>query len=583
MKADMFMRKSNRLFYSDKALFDELLFPRCDSKHPKGTTQGTTQLDEPPQNQPPFDVDKDNTTPGDFIDNLPEKIEKERSAQPPAKEEQLPALPPVVQQAPPPAPEPVPAPALQLRRSERQRKPTTHPDNVYGDRPPVQITRDIEWTRRWKDLVESPSGSSRTHTSQDRQVPGEFPEPTDPLPLHGEQPTVFKDEVDQLVLARLVQEGGVKFLDLLLAKAVPLFDLGSPDTSNIREWTFRDIQKMPNDQKQEWRKDRPKQRKVIKNRWVFDLKPDGRRKARLVAKGFTQVEGIDYYEIFSPVVRFETVWAMLSLSALKDWHISGLDVKTAFLYGELNEELYMEQPEGFKIPGKENKVMCLKRAIYRLKQAALAWWKALDGSMSRLDCKQLLSDSGLFVNKNKTVVIVVYVDNVLFFRKNKKDINSLKQHFMKIWECRDLGDSQEFLRMRIKRCKGCILVDQCDYLKKVLQHFDLQNAKAIPTPLPEGYHPMPNKNESTPDLHSKYQQVIGSLLYIMLRTRPDIAYAVTKLSQYATNPSEEHLSRAYYICRYLVGTPNYALVYNGRGGDGLIGFADSDWASDPTT
>jgi hypothetical protein len=269
----------------------------------------------------------------------------------------------------------------------------------------MKITRDIEWTCKWKDLVESPSGSSRTRTSQDQQVPGEFPEPTDPLPLHGEQPTVSEDKVDQLVLAQLAQEGGVKFLDLLLAKAVPLFDLGSPDTSNIREWTFRDIQKMPNDQKQEWRKacceeleslrkrdvydlvDRPKQRKVIKNRWVFDLKSDGRRKARLVAKGFTQVEGIDYNEIFSPVVQFETVQAMLSLSALKDWHISGLDVKTAFLYGELDEELYMEQPEGFKIPGKENKVMRLKRAIYGLKQAALAWWKALDGSMSRLGCK----------------------------------------------------------------------------------------------------------------------------------------------------------------------------------------------------
>jgi hypothetical protein len=194
-----------------------------------------------------------------------------------------------------------------------------------------------------------------------------------------------------------------------------------------------------------------------------------------------------------------------------------------------------------------------------------------------------LSDSGLFVNKNKTIVIVIYVDDILFFGKNKKDINSLKQRFMKIWECRDLGDSQEFLCMHIKRRKGCILVDQCDYLKKVLQRFDLQNAKAVPTPLPEGYHPMPNKNKSTPDLRSKYQQVIGSLLYIMLGTQPDIAYAVTKLSQYAANPSEEHLSRAYYICRYLAGTPNYALVYNGRGGDGLIGFADSDWASDPTT
>jgi hypothetical protein len=105
-----------------------------------------------------------------------------------------------VQQAPPPAPEPVPAPVLQPRRSERRRKPTTRPDNVYGDRPPVKITRDIERTHKWKDLVEGPSGSSRTRTSQDQQVPGEFPEPTDPLPLHGEQPAVSEDEVDQLVL-----------------------------------------------------------------------------------------------------------------------------------------------------------------------------------------------------------------------------------------------------------------------------------------------------------------------------------------------------------------------------------------------
>ena len=209
---------------------------------------------------------------------------------------------------------------------------------------------------------------------------------------------------------------------------------------------------------------------------------------------------------------------MIGLAALKDWYISGLDVKTAFLYGELDEELYMEQPEGFKDPKNKNKVMRLKKAIYGLKQAALAWWKALDKSMATLSCMCLVSDSGIFVNKEKTIVIIVYVDNVLFLGANKKDISSLKQRFMKIWECRDLGDTQEFLRMCIIKSNGQIKIDQVDYLNKVLQQFNLLNVKAPPTPLPEGYQPRPNTGSADPELHSKFQQVIGSLLYIMIGT-----------------------------------------------------------------
>ena len=178
-------------------------------------------------------------------------------------------------------------------------------------------------------------GSSRDRSQQDQSIPGGIPAQSnsDPPSDQSENPH-SEDEVDQQLLSRLAQEGGVKFLDLLLAKAVSQLDLESPDTSNIREWTFRDIQKMPSELQEEWRSacreeldslrkrkvyelvDPPKGRKIIRNRWVFDIKSDGRKKARLVAKGFSQVEGIDYDEIFSPVVRFETVRMMLALSAL---------------------------------------------------------------------------------------------------------------------------------------------------------------------------------------------------------------------------------------------------------------------------
>ena len=275
---------------------------------------------------------------------------------------------------------------------------------------------------------------------------------------------------------------------------------------------------------------------------------------------------------------------LFALAALENWYMTALDVKTAFLYGQLDEEIYMLQPEGFKVKGQESKVLRLHRTLYRLKQASLAWWKELNKSVQKLGFNKLYTDAGIFVSRHKDgtiLIMLAYVDDILFMGPNKSMLQNKKAHFMKQWECRDLGECKEFLQMQITRKNGNIYVDQMPYLQKVVQHFGLTDAKHARTPLPQGYQPLPNEGPVDPARRLKFQSVIGSLLYIMLGSRPDIAYAVTVMSQFSVNPSQEHLDKALYICCYLAGTPNYALVYEGKTNKGLIAYTDSDWAADP--
>jgi len=182
----------------------------------------------------------------------------------------------------------------------------------------------------------------------------------------GEDPV---DTSGQVHLNRLVREEGVEFLAFLLNKVVPM--------ASDQPVFYKDIARLPSQLWEQWKKacqeklealcehkvfelaDLPKGCKAIKNRWVFMTKSDGHKKARLVAKGFSQIKGIDFDHIFSPVVWYESVCLLLVVTALENWHIEGLDVKSAFLYGQLDEEIYMEQPEGFKIHGQEWKVLRL--------------------------------------------------------------------------------------------------------------------------------------------------------------------------------------------------------------------------------
>jgi len=344
-------------------------------------------------------------------------------------------------------------------------------------------------------------------------------------------------------------EGGVSWISELLSKAISYHN-NLPDPENVREWTDRDLDRLPADQQQEWRQAQFEELEALKRRNVYEL---------------TDLP--------------------LALVALENWTVEALDVKSAFLYGPLDEEIYMEQPMGFKIKGKEHLVLRLRRAIYGLKQAARVWWIELDRSLKEFGFKRLYSDAGIFIAQHPDgtlVILLAYIDDIIITGPSGTQILSKKRVFMDKWECRDLGVCREFLRMRIKYENGKVLVDQADYLRRILKRFGMTDAKMAKTPLPTGYKPEPFQGTSTPQLRSQYQSLIGSLLYLMLGTRPDIAFAVTQMAKFASNPSDEHLNRAMYILRYLVGTRDYALVFDGNTDAGLIAYCDSSYGDDRT-
>jgi len=289
-------------------------------------------------------------------------------------------------------------------------------------------------------------------------------------------------------LKKVVREAGKGLMDLLLCNAV------KPSCpSHHVPVHYKDIAHLPQQLQIGWKNacqnelkavqkrqvydlvDLPLNCKAIRNRWVFLEKSNGRQCAHLVVKGFFQIEGIDYEEIFSPMIHYETIRLMFALMALKNMYMTGLDVKTTPLYGKLKEEIYMKQPEGFVMKSQPNKVMHLKHALDGLKQASLAWWRELEEFMLTQGFKQASSDAGVFVYRHKDgkiVIALVYIDDTIFLGHDPKLIDRKKCAYLEHWACHDTSDIKEFLGMQINKTAHHVEVNQINYLKQILQQFD---------------------------------------------------------------------------------------------------------------
>ena len=329
--------------------------------------------------------------------------------------------------------------------------------------------------------------------------------------------------------------------------------------------------------------DRPQHKVAIGVKWVYrtKLNADGtvnKYKARLVVKGYAQVFGVDFSETFAPVARLDTIRMLLALAAQKRWKIYQLDVKSAFLNGYLQEEIYVEQPEGFQVKGQEEKVYLLKKALYGLKQAPRAWYSRIDEHLQSLGFVKSPSEATLYVKETDAnlMVVSVYVDDLLVTGSDEKLVKEFKVEMLKVFEMTDLGLMSYFLGMEVKQDHDGVFISQKKYIKEILKKFLMENCKSTSTPMNQKEKFSKNDGAEKTD-ESQYRSLIGCLMYLTA-TRPDIMFAVSLLSRFMHCASEIHFQAAKRIVRYIKGTTNYGIRYTYCQNFKLLGYSDSDWA-----
>ena len=328
----------------------------------------------------------------------------------------------------------------------------------------------------------------------------------------------------------------------------------------------------------------PKNRQTVGSKWVYKrkFKSDGsveRFKSRLVAKGFSQKAGQDYDETFSPVVRFESIRSIVGFAVQNDMMLHQMDVTSAFLNGDLQEEVYMDQPEGFEVKGQEHLVYKLKRSLYGLKQAPRCWNMTLDHLLKSMGFVQTKSDPCLYISsEGELCIIAVYVDDILLATKSEKKMKDVKNRLSAEFEVKDLGDLQYLLGVSViqNHKEKSVWIGQPTYTLNVLEKFGLKDAKPVTTPVCVGSKLTKAKEDDELVDESLYQSAVGSLQYLSTMTRPDITFAVSNVAKYSSKPTKEHWIAVKRILRYL------GLLYRKSDCDTskCIGFSDSDWAGD---
>ncbi len=301
-----------------------------------------------------------------------------------------------------------------------------------------------------------------------------------------------------------------------------------------------------------------------------------------MAQGFSQKQGLDYDETFSPVFRFESFRNLLAIAAQRGLKLRQLDITAAFLNGKLEEEIFMTQPKGFVESGKEYLVCRLKQSLYGLKQAPRCWNQTLDVHLKSMGFVQSTSDPCLYTTKEgETCLIGVYVDDFVIAAETSEKIQQVKTSLEQKFDVKDLGDLNYFLGIQVIQDsdKGTVWIGQPTFTADILQKYGMDQAKATKTPVDVNSKLLKATDESELVDQCRYQSAVGSLLYLSMKTRPDIAYAVNSVARFCSKPAKEHWLAVKRVFRYLKVSTHFGLLYCKEQED-LNGYSDADWGVD---
>ncbi|CAI7822856.1 unnamed protein product [Closterium sp. NIES-54] len=331
---------------------------------------------------------------------------------------------------------------------------------------------------------------------------------------------------------------------------------------------------------------------IVSGIWIFRVKrPPGSPpvfKARYVVRGFSQRQGVDYFQTFSPTPKMTTLRVLLHVAAQRDYELHSLDFSTAFLQGSLHEEIWLRRPPGFTGSFPPITQWSLRRPVYGLRQAPCEWHDTLRTTLAALGFSPSTADPSLFLRTDTLLppfYILVYVDDLVFATADTAGLTYVKSELQKRHTCTDVGELRSYLGLQITRdrARHTITLTQSHMVQQVLQRFDFMYSSPQATPLSTGHSLSALLSDESVEPSGSYPELVGCLMYLMTCTRPDLAYPLSILARYVApgRHRPEHMAAAKRVLRYLCSSLGLGLVLGGRSPVVLTGHADAAWDSSP--